>query len=193
MSIHKYYYLCSKIDPRAATVSRLGDYVENIRAIRNGTAIGSTGGPVDVPLAEDGGDMLVDLIGNVSDALIMSEKAAGVLSEAGVLSSDVEIVPIRLLDRRGCPIPKEYSIINPLRQVNCLDVSRSDAVVTDEGEVLSLYSICIHEDKVPDDARFFRIGEFPAYVLVRSDLLQALQDKGLQGLRAVAMGEEVYE
>jgi hypothetical protein len=192
MGAHEYVLLRHKLDPRAATVDRLEDYVENIRAVRKGNRIGTPEAPPEVPLSEEGGDMLVDLIGNVSRALIMSDKAIAALSEEGALSSDMEIVPIKILDKRGRPVLKDYAIVNPLRKVDCLDVSRSDAAVLDD-EVLSLYSIQIHGDKVPDNARLFRLGEFPSYVLLRTDLLEALQDKGLQGLRGVAMGDQVYE
>lgn len=193
MNEHEYFHLRAKIDARAASLDRLADYVKNIDDLDNATGIGTGSAPAEVPLSDDDGDMLVDLVNNTSSALIMSDKALGVLQEEGELSSDVEIVPIKILDKRGRPVPKQYAIVNPLTTVDCLDVSKSDAVVADDGEVLSLYEINIFKDKIPDDARFFRIGEFPGYVLLRGDLLHALQSKGLTGLRGVAMGEEVYE
>jgi hypothetical protein len=140
------------------------------------------------------GDMLCDFVPNLSRVLILSEPAIRLLQAEGLTGDElIEYLPIILLDKRGRPTRTRYYLVNPLLKVDCMDVEASEVLrATATGEILHVERLKIHEDKVPPDAKLFRLGECTEVILIRSDLLQRIQEAGLTGLVVKAQGEDIY-
>ncbi|MFP2926890.1 imm11 family protein [Pyxidicoccus sp. 3LG] len=145
-------------------------------------------------LASGRGDMLCDFVPNLSMALILSEPAVELLRAEGVAADEViEYLPITLLDKRGRPTRVRYYLVNPLLKVACMDAKASEFLKSSGGEkVLSVERLVLEQERIPSDAKLFRLDECTEVIVIRSDLVQRIQEAGLTGLVVKAQGEDIY-
>lgn len=138
--------------------------------------------------------MLCDFVPNLSMALVLSEAATGLLHAEGVEGDDViEYLPITLLDKRGRPTRAPYFLVNPLLKVACMDEKASEFLKSPVNEtVLSVERLRLEEARIPPGAKLFRLGECTEVIVIRSDLVQRIQEAGLTGLVVKAQGEDIY-
>lgn len=176
-------------------------YIEDIAANFNASAELKEGVPLQGTLTEahhfslspKGGDLLGDFVPNISRTLIVSSKARAVLEAEGITGPGIEYLPFTLLDKRGRRVKQSYFVANLLLKVPCMDRDQSDFDEDEsDGEVLTLSSLRILVERIPAEAKLFRLGEFPSTVVIRSDLVQRLRDEGLTGFVARAQGEDIF-
>ena len=142
-------------------------------------------------VSKDGGDMLCDLVENLSGVLIVSTRAREALEAAGVTGKVVEYLPFTLKDKRGRPTKQEYFVANLRQKVACMDRDNSEFVDSDvDGAILSVQRLTVLPKKILKDAQLFRLGEYPRVIVIRSDLAKRLRDEKLTGLTFREQGEE---
>jgi hypothetical protein len=150
----------------------------------------------DKPLRIVKGSRLADFLWTPDRVLVVSERTGSFLEAQG-LGGELQLLPFRLCDRKGAPRSERYALGQPFRKIDCLDPSRCEAElwtnpVSGEKKWM-VESVQVDVSKIPPDARLFRLGEAPEVILIRSDLLQAIQDAGLTGLVAKELGQPLID
>jgi hypothetical protein len=148
-----------------------------------------------VGLDRAGGNQLSDILDNMDRLFVVSERARDLLTSEGSTPEEVEFIPFQLKDKKGKARPERYAIANPLRKVECLDPSRSDAKLfsnpVDGSKEWMISALQIDVSKVPPDARLFRLAEDPKRILIRSDLVETIRAAGLTGFAPRALGQSL--
>ena len=181
---HTYYTFKNSLDPRAAEIVDLPDRVEKYYYLSDGISVAPYLPPsTKLSLYGEAGDTLTDFIDNPDRVLYVSQRAREILQQQGLSDGVVEYLPFVLLDKRGRRVREQYFIANPLLRVSCLDFARSRYSLdsddpTDIGGITVLH---MHEDRIPADARLFRVAEYTRLMVLRSDLLEVLRQAGLTG------------
>lgn len=192
MARHEYFTFVINSDTRVGTVENLGDTFEDYWLLNEGAPVGSLYPPkVEVSLTKKAGDMITDFVDNIHSVVIVSEKARAILEQAGLGSDKVEFLPLTLKDRRRKKVPEPYFIANALECIDCFDWERSTyALYPNKRKVVrtSLEKLHVLEDRIPETATFFRLGELRHTLLIRSDLLEKLNAAGCTGISVAAMG-----
>ncbi|MBJ6759924.1 hypothetical protein JGU66_04060 [Myxococcaceae bacterium JPH2] len=193
MARHEYFVFVINSDPRVGVIENLDDSFEDYWMLSEGMALEDKYPPkLDLTLSKKGGDMITDFIDNIHEVVLTSEKARTILAQAGIGARQVEFLPFTLKDRKRKKVPEPYFIANALQCFDCFDWDRSeyDLYPTKRKVVsTSLSKLHVQEDKVPEEAMFFRLGELKDRILIRSDLLEKLRAAGCTGISVAAMGE----
>jgi hypothetical protein len=193
MSRHEYFTFVVNDDPRVGTIKNLDDSFEDYWMLTEGTPLGSLYPPkLELTLSKDGGDLITDFIDNIHSVVIVSEKAKAILEQAGLGNDKVEFLPFTLKDRKRKKVPEPYFIANTVECIDCFDWERSvyKTYPTKKKVVYaSLRKLHILDDKIPETAMFFRLGELKPKVLIRSDLVEKLKAGGCTGISVAAMGD----
>ncbi|AKQ69079.1 hypothetical protein A176_005991 [Myxococcus hansupus] len=150
---------------------------------------------ISLSLSNKRGDMITDFVDNIHKAVLVSEKAKGIMEQAGLGPEQVEYLPFTLKDRKRKKVPEPYFIANALQSFDCFDWDRSEyGLYPNKRKVVStsLSKLHVLEDKVPKDAMFFRLGELKNRILIRSDLLEKLRAADCTGISVAAMGEPLF-
>jgi len=193
MARHEYFIFVINSDPRVGVIEKLDDAFDDYWMLNEGMALRDKYPPrLELTLSKKDGDMITDFIDNIHKVVLVSEKARAILEQAGLGPEQVEFLPFTLKDRKRKKVPEPYFIANALQSFDCFDWDRSkyDLYPTKRKVVsTSLSKLYVHEDKVPKDALFFRLGELKNRILIRSDLLEKLKAAGCTGISVAAMGE----
>lgn len=196
MARHEYFSFIVSSDRRVGTIKNLDDAFEDYWMLSECMALGDAYPPkVSLTLSSKSGDMVTDFIDNIHKVVLVSEKAKGILEQAGLGAAQVEYLPFTLKDRKRKKVPEPYFIANALQSFDCFDWDRSEySLYPDERKVVStsLSKLHVLEDKVPKDATFFRLGELKNRILIRSDLLEKLKAADCTGISVAAMGAPLF-
>ncbi|NMO23653.1 hypothetical protein HPC49_54455 [Pyxidicoccus fallax] len=198
MSHFKYFLFGVRKDPRFCQIEELDEKVEEYWKLSDGERMGSLFPPtVELQLALDGGDWVTDFINNINQVVILSHKARLIFEAEGVGGEQVEYLPFVLKDRRGHVVDDEqFYVANALMKVDCFDWQRSvyKTFSHEPREIIypSLRRMFLREEVIPENAKFFRLGEETDQYIIRSDLVERLKAEGCTGLSLRAMGEDLF-
>jgi hypothetical protein len=143
-------------------------------------------------LSQKGGDMLTDIVDNISGELIVSSRAREVLESEGVTGDMVEYLPFTLKDKRGRRTKGQFYLANLLLKVHCLDREQSEVTFSKvSGKVLGVRKLKVLNEKIPPEAKLFRLGEYTRLIVIRSDLVRRINDEKLTGLTVCEQGEDI--
>lgn len=114
--------------------------------------------------------------------LVVSARVQALLASLKVAS--VEYLPLQILNHKGKLAAKDYFIVNPIGQVDCVDVAASKVMWnTINPELISVCaSLVLRADAVPHDLSIFRPKHLPQHIFVRTSLAQRLAQEGFLGL-----------
>ena len=166
--------------------------VENDFRLTEGLEMGEDfPGTVELSIDPSSGNIITDFIDNIKGILIVSERAKQAITDLGQPEAHIEFLPFILRNKHGRVVAdRSYWVANLLRKVPCLAKDRSDFVATEDGsEIVVIETLFLDEEKIPDDASLFRVAEFPEQIVIRSDLVKAVEDAGLTGLCVMEQGE----
>ncbi|WIG94159.1 DUF1629 domain-containing protein [Myxococcus sp. SDU36] len=186
-----YYTFKHPHDARAVEIVDLPDKVERYFYLRDGVPSAAYVPPsTELSFNEGAGDMLTDFIDNPDRVLYVSPRAQDVLASRGLIGSAIELLPFVLLDKRGRRVQEPYAIANPLMRVECMDHERSKCRRRTGApeQIVEVKLLHVREGMIPEQAQLFRLAELPKLMVVRSDLLAALQEAGLTGLAVHPVG-----
>jgi hypothetical protein len=186
-----YLIFTTSKDPRVAYIEDIEANVPDDSKIASGVSLKEDISESNTfNLSQDGGDMLCDFVDNTSGELIVSAKAREVLESEGITGDVVEYLPFTLKDKRELPTKGRFYVANLLRTVSCMDREHSDFTASDsDGRILRLTKLKVLKEKIPPEAKLFRLGEYARVVVIRSDLVQRINDKKLTGLTVREQGE----
>ncbi|QRK11328.1 hypothetical protein JQX13_15360 [Archangium violaceum] len=146
----------------------------------------------EITLSTRSGNRFTDFIYTTTGVILASPRAWDLMRAEGVKEEHVEYLPFVLKDRKGKTRPEKYGFVNPLLKVPCFDFEKSDYTpLSDEpgAGFAGISRLQVIPDKIPEDAKLFRLAEHPNATLMRTDLLEKLQAAGMEGLRGIALGE----
>jgi hypothetical protein len=138
-----------------------------------------------------GGQRLADLVNNVHQWLVASDKVLGILRQEPI---KLEILPISLLDKKGRPVPGRYSIANVLGTVDCLDLKKSEYTPSamDEGLIMAFDRVVLDPKRIPRKPTLFRLKRMSDLLIVRSDLVARLEAAGVTGMSFLDLDAPVF-
>ena len=192
----EYFVVSMSHDYRAGWIKHLSEDIDNDYELSDGVPMKANFPPTaEIEIDKDSGDMLTDIIPNIGMDLIVSEKVKKILESDGLVESDtLEYLPFVLKDKRGRVVKEQYYFVNSLLKIDCLDREKSDfSTYDDDDEVCDVNGVFLLSDKVPENFRLFRLGEFPSVIVLRSDLVDRLNSEGVTGLSVVGMGVNLFD
>ncbi|CAM3550103.1 hypothetical protein G4177_32300 [Corallococcus sp. ZKHCc1 1396] len=119
---------------------------------------------------------LESFIGNVKNILVVSSPLRALL-EQWCKGMEIEYLPVHIYNHRDRLHTSDYSIINPLGALDCLDPDASEVVRLGK-EILSVERIVLSPQRLKDAPPLFRILEDPSVYVVTEPLARALHEGG---------------
>lgn len=150
--------------------------MRNFARPARGKSMGDTYSEVDFKMTDQVRGLKVpDVINNALDYLMVSQPMKDLI-EANV-TSPIEFLPFRLLNHKGRVAAERCYIVNVLGTIDCGDTARIEGTPNPmrPGVYFSVNRLFIDPDKVPADARMFRVTQVPALILIRDDLKQVFE------------------
>ncbi|NTX60212.1 hypothetical protein HUA74_06025 [Myxococcus sp. CA051A] len=138
-----------------------------------------------------GGKVVTDCLRNTLGYLFVSARFRHVLeSSAGV---DIEYLPLRLINHKGRRQPGEFFIANVLGTLDCMDMQRSEyePSALRKGEVFGLRKLELEVGRIEPSRNMFRLTTMPRLILVRQELVRAMEQAALTGVAVSPVGASV--
>ncbi len=188
---YEYYVFFNDADVRLARIEDLDDDIDD-GELDNGVPMAPIW-PHDpvIQIHEDSGDIINDFIVNIDRCLIISGNVRQVLINEEVGPECVEFLPFVLKDKKGRQVKQQYYFANPLLKYDCFDKEKSTYQAFDDGEIMMVENLHIHPEKLPENAKLFRLGEKPQFIIIRSDLAERLKTE-TTGFHVANMGDDIY-
>lgn len=155
----------------------LGDLPDSVRGLSyrmsRGIAMGKDY-PKDVQwrMSDDfGGIKLPSLVSNIDTILVVERKLKDVFEATGV---EMECLPFDLINHKGRVASRDYFIVNPLGNLDCLNLEKSDIEWMDD-EVVALRKPVLDPDKLKGAPDIFRIKQDREQIVISHQLADALK------------------
>jgi hypothetical protein len=128
--------------------------------------------PKDIALADS-----MDATG----VTVISRKLKDFLVAAAV--QNVEFLPLKIINHKGKVAADDYSIVNPVGLVDCIDTKASGAKFNalKKDMMLSCKQLVLKTDQIPDGAAVFRPKSMPTIILMQADLTKKLTGAKFSG------------
>jgi hypothetical protein len=136
------------------------------------------------------GLVVPDMVSNTERIALVSPKLKGLLEQHS--GARIEFLPVSIANNKGRIAVKDYFIANVLDHVDCIDKERSEVEELNPDPTLlsGLFRLQVLQDRIPPEAKMFRLKTMPSAILIRDDLRTLLDTENLTGIRYIAMGEE---
>jgi hypothetical protein len=122
-----------------------------------------------VRMAEGFGRKLGGTIGNTQSLLIVSLPMKQVIER--FVADSVQYLPIVINNHKGRVASKDYFIVNPLGQCDCLDLDESE-IEYDGDDVVEVETFVLSEPKVAGVSDLFRVKEDPATIVASERIVR---------------------
>lgn len=127
---------------------------------------------------------LYDFVENSLNFLIISNRAKAILDAQEV--KYVEYIPVLFEDHKSNALEDEYYIINFLERQPIIDMDKSEYDLSFLSNlILNLKQLHLNISDVDNEAKLFRATTKQSTNFIREDLLQALKDAGVTGIKTV--------
>ena len=110
----------------------------------------------------------------IDDAFVVSSAIKEVFESLGM--TDVEFLPIPVLDKRAKPLPDAYFIVHPLREIDAIDKERSKLTfaLTNTEYIIGVESLVLRPEALPERLLCFRLRYLRRRLVVHLSLVDAL-------------------
>ena len=190
----RYFILDAEVDNKVCVITEDAEGVEDTPELTDGIPLkGIYPENAALFMNEDHSGMrLVDFVANHLLYIIVSDKVKKVFEQEGV--ENIEYLPVSIYDQKKRLASADYFIANVLGAVDCLDHEKSeyDRSVVNPTKIQHFDKVVIHEDKVPENLKIFRLKESPSTIFIRHDLLETLKKNKLKGFETFRLGVEVF-
>ncbi len=186
-----YVLWTSKIEPNACTLSEL-DGFKKIFALRQGVIQGD-GFPADVTMRMDSrkptDTLLTDNIRNLKNVVVVSSELRKFLLDRSI--QETEFLPITVLDHKGRPADRQYFIMNPINNPDCLDIEACEPVWSkiDDTVIKKVKRLAIKSDWDGENRLIFRPKYYRGRPFVLASLADEITSSGYSGVRWEPIGE----
>lgn len=111
--------------------------------------------------------------------LVLSERLCAVLDGLGI--SNVEYVPLSLVDPFSGQTHDRYRIANVIGVVDCVDRDASDLEFYPDGDIEFIDRLVLDEDRIPPGLDLFRLAGRTTLVIASQRLKDAITEAGITG------------
>ena len=187
----EFFVWAAKIEPNATVLVDMNGFKKSYELETGVPQLESY--PTEVTLQMDSrkpsNTTLVDNIKNIEGVVIISEKMKLFIERREL--SDVEFLPITLLDIKGQKRPESYYIFHPINNVVCLDLRNAEPEWDDIDDtvVASVKHLVIDKSKVIANRLFFRPKNYLARPIVAKALVDELLKEGFTGVQFLPVSE----
>ena len=131
--------------------------------------------------------ILTDNLFNISLLIVGSIRLRTFLEKQCV--PRVDYLPVTILNHKSKPVSSDYSIINPLEPIDCIDLEKSEARMDsmDKSTIEGVSRLVIDESKIEQGRVLFRPKRFYWVILVHRRLAEAIDGQGFTGVRWVEL------
>jgi hypothetical protein len=129
------------------------------------------------------GVRLGSLLGNTLGYLIVDGEMRKTI-EAHSAGAEIEYLPFTLRDPKGRVRSEDYTIVNPIGVVDCLNLDASEVIYLDEpgdeyhGSVVDVETYVLDPKKLEGAPALFRVKERPDAYVVNEKLAKAFEKSG---------------
>jgi hypothetical protein len=133
------------------------------------------------------GLVVPDLVTNNFHLYIISHRLKPLLEA----EAEGEYLPVSIYNHKGRVAAEDCYIANVFKAVDCVDRGQSEFTESalKPGQLSILKRLQLDRERIPPDARLFRLKDMPALLIVRGDLRAKLEEAGITGTHYVGMGE----
>jgi len=126
---------------------------------------------------------LGDSLMSPNSSLIVNDRVRDLFAAQEV--TNIEWLPLRVLNHKGKPVKPKYFIANIQTLVDCIDTKNSVVKWNDINPQLiaSATKLTLIPSKLPGDVKIFRPVHLEFEILIHRRLAQAIEDKGLSGFQ----------
>lgn len=137
---------------------------------------------VEFELNINHGIKLADAIPNTALLLIISDKLRIILEEKS--GAEFEFFPVKIRDKKGHLVKKDYFVANLLETTECVDMEKSDFVMDRiiKTQVNYFKTLVLDEKNVIPESKIFRLKEQTKLIIVREDLKNEILNAGCTGI-----------
>ncbi|NMO22133.1 hypothetical protein HPC49_36135 [Pyxidicoccus fallax] len=136
------------------------------------------------------GMVVPDLIPNTLLKHMVSGRLKALLEkEAGV---EIEFLSFALYNHKGRVAAQDCFIANVIGTQDCADMAKTEGEpsIISPGKFEALFKLALDPERVPPEARLFRLEVMPRVLVIRDDLRSVLEQNGITGIQYIAMGEQ---
>jgi hypothetical protein len=140
--------------------------------------------PIEITMNERSQGRLTDNLLLTGSGRVFSQKLLDVLRSAGV--DNIDIYPCTIRNLVTGEIHKDYSVVNVIGKIACIDRAQSELVFAtgSETEILGYHSIVLEESRI-GGARLFVLAEMPVQIVAHAAIVEAVGDAELSGVEFV--------
>lgn len=171
------YFILNLIPMVDLSYCTMGDLPDSIRGksykMTRGLAMGA-----DYPANTEwrmsdtyGGIKLPSLVSNTDNILVVERKLKDIIEATGI---SMECLPFVMLNHKGREASRDYFIINPLGNRDCLNLEVSE-IEWEGDEVVKLEKAVLDPEKLQDTPAIFRIKEEREQIVISHQLADALK------------------
>lgn len=133
--------------------------------------------------------ILQDSLFNLDGLVVGSRRLKDFIEKAEPKS--IEYLPVKIRNHKKKIVSKDYFIIHPLIEVDCIDVNKSKARYSEiaEKELDQVKQLVIDEEKIPPQLTMFLLKNFYTPILVRRDFTALITKEGFTGIRWVELSD----
>lgn len=132
---------------------------------------------------------LPDWVKNLPRALVASKALKQIVQESE--PTDIEYLPITLIDHKGREASTDYFLLNPFTLQDAIDQQQSvlEWNAIDPNLISDCTSLVLDEARIDPRATVFRLKHYPSKVIFRRDLAKAIKKAGCTGIKFVEIEE----
>lgn len=113
--------------------------------------------------------------------LLINDKVKTVFDKLSI--RNIQYFKARLLEQNSQTIDESYSIANIVGKFSCVDMDQSKLEFFSDGNIEFIDKLVLDLEVSVDYGHIFRLGEFPAILVISDALKKALETSGVTGLK----------
>jgi hypothetical protein len=131
--------------------------------------------------------ILVDNLVNTGLRIVASKRLKEFLESKDI--SQVEYLPVTIVNHKGKPASKDYFIVHPIEPVECLDLDKCEPTwgKLDKTSIDKVRHLVIDQERVDGSRQLFRPKQFHYVILARRALAEAIDAAGFTGIKWIEL------
>jgi len=126
---------------------------------------------------------LADNLQNLNRVAVISKSLRQFLENKRL--KNVEYLPVAIMNHKGKIASRDYSIVNPILNQDCIDIELSKPTFYDisPGDIQYVEMFVIDPNKLDPDVQLFRPKNFEGRILIRAALANEISAGSFTGIR----------
>jgi hypothetical protein len=135
---------------------------------------------------------LADCLENKASGIVVSKRLKELIEAER--PSDVEYLPISIIDHKGKVASADYFLVNPYKLQDCIDKEASTIQWNpiDPTLISACTKMVIDEQKIDSGAKVFRLKHYPTKVMFARDLADKIKQSKSTGITFIEISNMRY-